>query len=131
MAKNKHKDPTWQHQNPGVLLPQQVPDTNTTEKQELDLKSYLMMLVKGFKKDLNNSLKEIQENMGQQVKALREETQKSLKEIQTSWVNRQKPLKRKHKNPLKNYRKTQSSEGTEQNYPGSKNESRNNKEIIK
>ena len=47
----------------------------------LDLKSYLMMLIEGFRKDLNNSLKEIQETIGQQVKALKEETQKSLKEI--------------------------------------------------
>ena len=38
-----------------------------------------MMLIEGFKKDLNNSLKEIQENSGQQVKALKEETQNLLK----------------------------------------------------
>ena len=44
------------------------------------------MMIEDFKKDINNSLKEIQENMGKQVEALREET----------------------KNPLKNYRKTQS-----------------------
>ena len=37
-----------------------------------------MMLIEDFKKDLNNSLKEIQENMGQQVEALKVETQKSL-----------------------------------------------------
>ena len=36
------------------------------------------MLIEDFKKDLNNSLKEIQENMGQQVEALKVETQKSL-----------------------------------------------------
>ena len=47
---------------------------NTPEKQELDLKSYLMMLIEGFKKDLNNSLKEIQESISLQVKALKEET---------------------------------------------------------
>ena len=38
----------------------------TSEKQELDLKSHLMMLTEDFKKDINNSLKEIQENMSQQ-----------------------------------------------------------------
>ena len=37
---------------------------NTLEKQESDLKSYLMMMVEDFKKDINNSLKEIQENTG-------------------------------------------------------------------
>jgi hypothetical protein len=36
---------------------------NTREKQDLDLKSYLMMLVEDFKKDIKNSLKEKQENM--------------------------------------------------------------------
>jgi hypothetical protein len=30
---------------------------NTPEKQDLDLKSHLMMLVEDFKKDINNSLK--------------------------------------------------------------------------
>ena len=33
---------------------------NTPEKQELDLKSHLMMLIEEFKKDINNSIKEIQ-----------------------------------------------------------------------
>ena len=40
-----------------------------------------MMMIEDFKKDINNSLKEIQENIGKQVKALKEETQKSLKEV--------------------------------------------------
>jgi FtsZ-binding cell division protein ZapB len=46
----------------------------------MDLKSYLMMLIEGFK-EINNSLKEIQENTGKQVESLKEETQKSLKEL--------------------------------------------------
>jgi ribosomal protein L18E len=57
---------------------------NTTEKQDSDLNLYLMMLVEDLKKEINNSLKEIQENMAKQVE----------------------DFKRKHKNPLKNYRKT-------------------------
>jgi hypothetical protein len=44
-----------------------------------------MMLIEDFKKEINNSLKEIQENTGKQVEALKEETE----------------------NPLKNYRKIQ------------------------
>ena len=40
------------------------------------------MLIEDFKKDINNSVKEIQENMSQQVEALKEEAQKSLKELQ-------------------------------------------------
>jgi hypothetical protein len=34
------------------------------EKQDSDLKSHLMMMIEDFKKDINNSLKEIQENTG-------------------------------------------------------------------
>ena len=33
---------------------------NTPEKQDVDLKSYLIMLIEDLKKDINNSLKEIQ-----------------------------------------------------------------------
>jgi len=36
-----------------------------------------MMLLENFKKDINNSLKEIQENTGKHVEAFKEETQKS------------------------------------------------------
>jgi F0F1-type ATP synthase membrane subunit b/b' len=39
-------------------------------------------MIEEFKKVINNSLKEIQENTGKQVEALKEETQKSLKELQ-------------------------------------------------
>jgi hypothetical protein len=43
-----------------------------------------MMMIK----DINNSLKEIQENKGKQVEALKEETQKSFKELQEAQPNR-------------------------------------------
>ena len=46
------------------------------------------MLVKDFKKGINNSLKEIQENNAKQVEALKEEAQKSLKELQGTLLNR-------------------------------------------
>lgn len=58
---------------------------NTPEKQDLDLKSYLMMMIEDFKKDITNSLKEYRKTQ----------------------VKRYKPLNRKHKNSFKNYRKTQ------------------------
>jgi gas vesicle protein len=61
---------------------------NTPEKQDLDLKSYLMMLVEDFKKDIDNSLKEIQENTARKVEVLKEEAQKSLKELQEPLLNR-------------------------------------------
>jgi chromosome segregation ATPase len=41
-----------------------------------------MMLVENFKKEINNSLKDVQENTAKQVEGLREEAQKSLKELQ-------------------------------------------------
>ena len=56
--------------------------TITLEMKDSDLKSLLMMMIEDFKKDINNSLKEIQENTGKQLEALKEETQKSLKELQ-------------------------------------------------
>jgi hypothetical protein len=69
-----------------------------------------MMLAEDFKKDINDSLKEIQEKPAKQVGVFKEETP----------------------NPLKNYRKhDQTGEGIEQNHPGSKNGSKNNKEITK
>jgi hypothetical protein len=40
-----------------------------------------MMLIEDFKKDINNPLKEIQENTSKQVEALKQETQKFLKEL--------------------------------------------------
>jgi hypothetical protein len=41
-----------------------------------------MMLVEYFKKEINNSLKEIQENMDKEIEGLEEETQKSLKVLE-------------------------------------------------
>ena len=56
--------------------------SNTTEKQDPDLKSHLMMMIEYFKKDMNNSLKEIQENTSKQVEDLNEEAQKFLQELE-------------------------------------------------
>jgi hypothetical protein len=53
---------------------------NILEKQDSDLKSYLMLLVEDFEKNINNSLKDIQENTAKQVDVLKEEIQKSLNE---------------------------------------------------
>ena len=64
------------------------------------------MMIEDIKKDISNSLKEIQENTGKQLEVLKEETQKSLKELQTG-------------------------EGIDQNHPGSKNGNRKTKEITK
>jgi hypothetical protein len=68
---------------------------NTPEKQDSDLKSYLMMLIEDFKKGINNSLKEIQENADKQVEVLKEEAQKSLKELQENTNKQVMELKKK------------------------------------
>jgi hypothetical protein len=47
-----------------------------------------MRLIEDFKKDINNSLKEIQENISKQVEALREETQNLLKNCRKTHPNR-------------------------------------------
>jgi chromosome segregation ATPase len=67
-------------------------DTITPEKQDLDLKSGLMRMTEDFKKDINNSLKEIQENTCKQLEALKEETQKSLKELQEKTIKQAKEM---------------------------------------
>jgi F0F1-type ATP synthase membrane subunit b/b' len=41
-----------------------------------------MKIIESYKDDINNSLKEVEENTGKQVEALKEEANKSLKEIQ-------------------------------------------------
>jgi hypothetical protein len=58
---------------------------STPENQDSDLKLHVMMMREDFKKDINKSFKEIQENTSKQVEALKEVTQ----------------------NPVKNHRKTQ------------------------
>ena len=50
------------------------------------------MIIEEFKKDINNSLKEIQENTGKQVENFKEETQKSLKELQKNTTKQVKEL---------------------------------------
>jgi predicted transcriptional regulator len=45
-----------------------------------------------FKKEINNTLKEIQENKGKQLEALKEKTQKSIKELQENTTKQVKEL---------------------------------------
>ena len=51
-----------------------------------------MKMIEDLKEDINNSLKEIQENTGKQVEALKEETQKCLKELQENTIKQVKEL---------------------------------------
>ena len=68
------------------------------------------MMIEDFKKDKNNSLKEIKKNTGEKGEVLKEEAQKFLKELQEN---------------------KQTDEGIKQDHPGSKDGNRNNKEITK
>ena len=51
-----------------------------------------MMVTEDFKKYINKSLKEIQENTGKQVEALKEETQKSFKKWQENTIKQAKEM---------------------------------------
>jgi hypothetical protein len=70
-------------------------------------------MIEDFKKNINKSLKEIQENTGKMVEALKRGTKKkkSPKELQENTNKQAKQLNKNH--------------------PGSKNRNRNNKEITK
>jgi hypothetical protein len=63
MVKGKLKNFTNRNQKHLALSQSSTPITsspgypNTPEKQDLDIKSYLMMLVEDFKKDIKNSVK--------------------------------------------------------------------------
>jgi DNA anti-recombination protein RmuC len=65
---------------------------STPEKQDYDLKSYLMMMIEDFKKDINNTFKDIQGNTDKQVEAFKEETEKYLKELQENKTKQVKEL---------------------------------------
>ena len=54
---------------------------NTPEKQDLDLKALVMMLLEEHEKDINKSVKEMQGNMNR-LEPLTMETQRSLREFQ-------------------------------------------------
>jgi hypothetical protein len=88
MVKGKRKNPTNRNQDHSPSSERSTPTPhspghpNTPEKQDRDVKAYLMMMVEDIKKKFKNSLKEIQENTAKQVEDLKEETQKFLKELQ-------------------------------------------------
>jgi hypothetical protein len=87
MAKVKHKNLNNRKQDHSASSEPSIPTSaspgypNTPEKQDSYLKSYLMTLVQDFKKGIDNSLKEIQENTAKQEEVLKEEAQKTLKEL--------------------------------------------------
>ena len=78
----------WHNQKPNSPTTASPGYPNTPGKQDLDLKSQVMMLMEGFmegiKNVINNSLKELQKNTSKQSKALQElrgNTTKQVKEL--------------------------------------------------
>jgi hypothetical protein len=73
MAKGKCKNLTNRNQDHSPLSERSNPTSpspghpNTPEKLDPDLKAYLMMMIEEIKKDINNSLKEIQENTAKEL----------------------------------------------------------------
>jgi DNA anti-recombination protein RmuC len=101
MAGGKHKNIS--NRNQGYLASSEPNSptiaspgyTITQENQDSDLKLLLMMMAEDFKmaENINNSLKEIQENTSKQLEALKEETQRSLKELQENTIKQVKEIK--------------------------------------
>jgi hypothetical protein len=79
MARGKHKNissrtkASWHYQSPVLPLQQVLDIPSQWKKQDSDLKLHLMMMTEDFK-NIDNSLKELQENTDKQVEALKEET---------------------------------------------------------
>ena len=57
--------------------------TITAEKPDMDLKSLFMVMMEGYNKDINNCLKEIQENTFKWVKELNKIIQDLNMEVET------------------------------------------------
>ena len=98
MAGGKHKNISNRNQGYLASLEPNSPTTAspgytiTLEKQDSDLKSLLMMVIENFKKDINYSLKEIEENTVKHLEALKEEMQISLKELQENTIKQAKEM---------------------------------------
>jgi predicted RNase H-like nuclease (RuvC/YqgF family) len=71
--RNQYHSPSSEPSTPGY--------SSTPEKQDSNLKSYLMTLVEDIKKGFNNSLKEIQENMAKGVEILKEIQENTTKQL--------------------------------------------------
>ena len=68
MTSKEPSSPTTHSDSPGY--------PNTPEKHDSGLKSHLMIMIEDFKKDINNSVKELQESTGKHLEDLKEKTQK-------------------------------------------------------
>jgi hypothetical protein len=90
MVKDKCKNLTNRNQDHSPSSEPSTPTSpspghpNIPEKLDPDL----MMMVEDIKKELNNSLKEIQENTAKQVEDIKKEAQKSLKNCRKTQPSR-------------------------------------------
>jgi hypothetical protein len=88
MAKGKHKNLTNRNKDHSLSSEPSTPTSaspeypNTPEKLGPDLKAYLMMMVEDIKKDINYSLKEIQENSAKEVQVLKEKQENTTKQVE-------------------------------------------------
>jgi hypothetical protein len=71
--------------------------TSTSENQKADLKFYLMKIIESFEEDINNSLKEIQDNTIKQVKELNKAIKDLKVEIETKKLETKTKTKAKQK----------------------------------
>jgi hypothetical protein len=73
MAGGKHKNRSNRNQGYLALSEPNAPTiaspgyTITPEKQDMDIKSLLMMILEDYREEINNYFKEIQENTSNQV----------------------------------------------------------------
>jgi hypothetical protein len=87
MAKGKHNNLTNRNQEHSPSSEHSTPTSptpghpNTPEKLDPDLKAYLMIMVEDIK-DLNNSLKEIQENNAKELQVLKEKQENTTKQVE-------------------------------------------------
>jgi hypothetical protein len=85
--KGKCKNLTNRNQDHSASSEPSTPTTacpgyhKTPKKQNSEMKSYRMMLVEDFRKGINNSVKEIQENTAKQVEVNKEEAKKRKKPL--------------------------------------------------
>jgi hypothetical protein len=89
MAGGKHKNRSNRNQGYLALSEPNSPTiaspgyTITPEKQDMDLNSFFMIMMEDYRKEINNSLKEIQENTYNQVKELKKTIQDRKVELET------------------------------------------------
>jgi uncharacterized protein YdaL len=87
MVKGKCKNLTNRNQDhspssePSTLTSASPGHPKTPEKLDTDLKAYLMMMVEDIKKNFNNSLKEIQENIAKELQVLKEKQENTFKQV--------------------------------------------------